>query len=185
MVRTCRGLTLLAHNDIVILDIDENMNSGKTHAYFTWASENATVPDYEYPTHPRSKESEAEFAVQAAAGGSTKPIYRGDKRPDYVLKADDDAFLMLGELERHLRASPRRKAFWGYLVRDLFMAGECYGMSWDLVRYIGDTPSLNSMIVGKEDKLTSKWMRLHPQAKEIVWVTDRCGIYDHPKAGTV
>ncbi|KAL1408487.1 hypothetical protein Q8F55_005299 [Vanrija albida] len=173
------------HNDIVILDIEENMNSGKTHAYFTWAAENATVPDYEYPTHPRSKESEAEFALQASAGGSTKPIYRGDKRPDYVLKADDDAFLMLGELERHLRASPRRKAFWGYLVRDLFMAGECYGMSFDLVKYIGDTPSLNSMIVGKEDKLTSKWMRLHPQAKEIVWVTDRCGIYDHPKAGTV
>lgn len=31
----------------------------------------------------------------------------------------------------------------------------------------------------------SKWMRMHPQATEIAWVTEKCWMYDHPKAGTV
>ncbi|KAF8526016.1 hypothetical protein BU17DRAFT_83519 [Hysterangium stoloniferum] len=32
------------YNDMVHLPISENMNSGKTHAFFTWAAENAWVP---------------------------------------------------------------------------------------------------------------------------------------------
>jgi len=38
---------------------------------------------------------------------------------------------------------------------------------------------------GKEDKLVSRWMRMHPEREEIVWIAERCWIYDHPKAGTV
>jgi hypothetical protein len=34
-------------------------------------------------------------------------------RPDYVMKADDDSFIMLGELERRLRVIPRTLAYWG------------------------------------------------------------------------
>lgn len=71
------------------------------------------------------------------------------------------------------------------LVKNLFMAGECYALSLDLVQYIADTPALRSMTVGKEDKLVSKWMNVHPEKESIVWATDKCWIYDHPKAGTV
>jgi hypothetical protein len=70
-----------AFGDIILLDMPENMNSGKTHAFFSWAAENASV----YP----------------------------GQRPDYVVKADDDSFIMLGELEHRLRLAPRQKSIWG------------------------------------------------------------------------
>lgn len=65
------------------------------------------------------------------------------------------------------------------------MAGECYALSFDLVEYIGASPGLKTLTRGKEDKLVAKWIGMHPQREEIVWSTDRCWIYDHPKAGTV
>lgn len=80
---------------------------------------------------------------------------------------------------------PRMKTYWGYLVKNKFMAGECYALSFDLVEYIGASPGLKTLTRGKEDKLVAKWIGMHPQREEIVWSTDRCWIYDHPKAGTV
>lgn len=71
------------------------------------------------------------------------------------------------------------------LVKNKFMAGECYALSFDLVEYIGASPALKTLTRGKEDKLVAKWIGMHPQREEIVWSTDRCWIYDHPKAGTV
>lgn len=65
------------------------------------------------------------------------------------------------------------------------MAGEAYGMSMDLVNYIATSSNVRSVTRGKEDKLVSKWMRMHPQATAITWITDKCWMYDHPKAGTV
>jgi len=65
------------------------------------------------------------------------------------------------------------------------MAGECYALSLDLVNYIADSPALKTLTRGKEDKLVSKWMTLHPERESIVWLAERCWIYDHPKAGTV
>ena len=74
---------------------------------------------------------------------------------------------------------------WLDLVKNLFMAGECYGLSFDLVQYIATSPPLRSLTRGKEDKLVSRWMTMHPKREEIVWIAERCWIYDHPKAGTV
>ncbi|WVQ76649.1 hypothetical protein IAR50_006323 [Cryptococcus sp. DSM 104548] len=180
-------LEMEAFNDIIVLDMEENMNSGKTHAFFSWAAENATVPDWQYPNHPREEgEDDGESDVERERGGKANaPIWMGEKRPDYVVKADEDAFIMLGELEKRLRVAPRSKAFWGYLVKNQFMAGECYALTYDLVQYIAASTALKTLTRGKEDKLVAKWMNMHPQREEIVWMTDRCWIYDHPKAGTV
>ena len=41
------------------------------------------------------------------------PVYRGERRPDYIVKADEDSFIVLGELERRLRVAPRRLTYWG------------------------------------------------------------------------
>ncbi|ORY25363.1 hypothetical protein BCR39DRAFT_544488 [Naematelia encephala] len=169
-------LEMEAFNDILLLDMPENMNSGKTYAFFSWAAQNATVPYWEYPSR---LSSEQDNDVRSPA------VWKGERKPQYVVKADDDSFIMLGELERRLRAAPRNKAYWGYLVKNLFMAGECYGLSFDLVQYIAESPALRTLTRGKEDKLVSKWMRLHPEREQIVWVAQRCWIYDHPKAGTV
>ncbi|ADV24329.1 conserved hypothetical protein [Cryptococcus gattii WM276] len=183
-------LEMEAFNDILLLDMDENMNSGKTYAFFSWAAENASVPDWEYPSHPRSDSddfnSDARHGIEAAQGGKLHaPVWRGEKKPQYVVKADEDSFIMLGELERRLRVVPRMRTYWGYLVKNQFMAGECYALSFDLVEYIAASPVLKTLTRGKEDKLVAKWIGMHPQREEIVWSTDRCWIYDHPKAGTV
>lgn len=65
------------------------MNLGKTHAFFTWAAEHATV----------------------SSGDGVRT--GGGSRPDYVVKADEDSFIVLSELERRLRSAPREKAYWG------------------------------------------------------------------------
>lgn len=159
-------------------------------------------------------------------------------RPDYVAKVDDDAFVMLAELEARVRlelhavaqrpygmpyssaasASVRVDAlkvesptgalvdtplsimveqenrgesrddplvYWGYLVKEKFMGGELYALSWSLVDWVSKDPTVKGLTKGTEDKLTAKWMSLHPRAGEIRWSSDRCWIYDHPRSGTV
>lgn len=65
------------------------------------------------------------------------------------------------------------------------MGGESYALSWDLVQYVATSKHLLSMTRGEEDQVTARWMKAHPRASEIVWWSERCWIYDHPKAGTV
>lgn len=87
------ALEMETYNDLVVLDARENMNHGKTYSFFNWAAENATVPVY-------WQNPQGHFGV-------------GFQKPDYVVKADDDAFLVLSELERHLRVAPREMTYWG------------------------------------------------------------------------
>lgn len=136
------------------------MNSGKTHAFFSWAADHAMVPDWTYPStatdipdatenptadahlrrgrpQRRSRgqsqnvlpnDHHKQLAVGALAAeekslGATapsmrpklwsSPVYQGERKPDYIVKADEDSFIVLGELERRLRVSPRRLAYYG------------------------------------------------------------------------
>ncbi|BGP37841.1 hypothetical protein JCM10449v2_001763 [Rhodotorula kratochvilovae] len=166
------ALEMEMFNDVVVLDVEENMNKGKTFAYFSWASENATVPVY--------------YSRPGDAGlvDGVRQVGVGFKKADYVVKADDDSFIVLSELERHLRITPRENTYWGYLVRQRFMAGEVYALSSDLVEYLATYPRPKVWRIGKEDQRVAKWMRNHPNASSIHWITERCQIYDHPKAGT-
>jgi len=75
--------------------------------------------------------------------------------------------------------------YWGYLVKDHFMGGELYALSWSLVTWVSKDTIVKGLTKGAEDKQTAKWMALHPQATEIRWVGERCWMYDHPRAGTV
>ena len=257
----------------------ENMNAGKTHAYFTWASSNALVPApvTTFPSSPSSpvnnpftfSYSNATFPApllladhdpiqlrQERASGHVRPWVR----PDFVVKADDDAFVMLAELESRLRVrlhdevkagnppyddddedypnpdpSPKRGKgtlsslsrlptdgartptkttavghpiptvshlpfhetfvpkrsednpliYWGYLVKNRFMAGELYALSWALVDWVARDPAVKTKIKGAEDKQTAKWVMMHPKAHQVKWANERCWIYDHPRAGTV
>lgn len=242
---------------MIILPISENMNDGKTYAYFSWASLGAWVPPLYFDSfdafaHGFSYENATHFAPVPAAHDPA--LARHDYasgnpqrwvRPDYVVKTDDDSFVMLAELEARLRvelhatqeehngtrdtpsssqsaaSSAGRSTsatsgsepvqamvsstqspvtspsvpdagsntdpliFWGYLVKNRFMAGELYALSWSLVDWIAHDPQVAEMKRGAEDKQTSKWMRLHPRADEVRWASERCWIYDHPRAGTV
>ncbi|KAG8748454.1 hypothetical protein FRC10_003587 [Ceratobasidium sp. 414] len=335
------------YNDLVILPIKENMNNGKTHAYFTWAHSNALVPppllltsppdlpgyeNYTIPNHssglvppwyrlyatdqegkirrgpapdklalhdplpvaPMLEQTSAPLARRSAFSRFPKHITATQNlfprsthghiprspspewvRPDYVVKADDDSFVMLAELEARLRwelwgakrdadadagnggegkKEPGRTTtsrsvpdtatsstedssssttphsepietsmspttmqkreypegmildrrdwvhakasvddpliYWGYLVKSRFMAGELYALSSALVEYVATAPALKGMTRGAEDKQArykpvAAWMKAHPHAASIRWRSERCWVYDHPKAGTV
>ena len=242
------------------------MNSGKTHAFFSWASEHAWVP-------PVPEGYGANYTASYSYSNTTAPgpiplakhdpisaqnewLETGEQhpwvRPDFVVKVDDDSFVMLAELEARLRVelhsktrpshdgsmytqhpgrdshqgsteepaahkttsagssinhttfahvetreSPRAiieatpspvndpLVYWGYLVKNQFMAGELYALSWSLSTWVAKDPTVKGMTKGKEDKQVAKWMRIHPRAQEVRWKSERCWIYDHPRAGTV
>ncbi|KAG8698629.1 hypothetical protein FRC08_005796 [Ceratobasidium sp. 394] len=332
-----------AYNDLVILPIKENMNNGKTHAYFTWAHSNALVPPPLPFTPPSDLPEHENYTMPDLGSGLVPPwrrLYATDRkgkirrgpapdklalhdplpvapmleqtpaplarrstlskvpkhltatqnlfprsthehiarspspewvRPDYVVKADDDSFVILAELEARLRwelweakrdadaeagnggegkkgpgstttsrsmpdtatsstedsssnTIPRSEPietsmggpttlqkreypegmvlnrrdwvhtkasaddpliYWGYLVKSRFMAGELYALSSALVEYVATSPVPRGMTRGAEDKQVAAWMRAHPQAASVRWRSERCWVYDHPKAGTV
>jgi hypothetical protein len=235
----------------------ENMNSGKSYTFFSWASVNAWVPPiYVNTSRPPAKYSYSSFTSSPSllAPHDSRLAWQDNKlgrskpwvRPDYVVKVDDDSFVMLAELESRLRLelyakpkfyhndlqhpsaafSVRKDAptphfstnspndtffldhihgvsshpirspaeqnssndpliYWGYLVKNRFMAGELYALSWSLTDWVAKDPVVKGMTRGAEDKQTAKWIRLHPRASEVRWASERCWIYDHPRASTV
>lgn len=199
------------------------MNSGKSHKFFSWAALSAWVPPVYKPsqvappvfsysnatsTPPSLAPHDPYLAWQDINSGKSKPWVR----PDYVVKVDDDSFVMLAELEARLRlalySDPRKDSttadppvssrditavndpliYWGYLVTNrlhMFMAGELYALSWSLVDWVAKDQTVQTLTRGKEDKQTAQWMRIHPRASEVRWTSERCWIYDHPRSGTV
>lgn len=199
------------YQDIIILPITENMNSGKTHAYFTWAATHAWVPPHA-PTNASDETQPQPYTFRYSdVSAPPPPLAPHDPRPpegqqreawtrpDFVLKADDDTFIMLAELEARLRIELHDAraqglqyvppmdpmSYWGYLVKNKFMAGEMYGMTWSLVQWVSSDTRLRSMLRGAEDKQTAKWMRMHEYATRIRWKSEHCWIYDHPRANKV
>ncbi len=69
-------------NDLVVLDMSENMNRGKTHAYFRWAAENATVPFLRAVERGQQKQQQqlqqesllAERALHGNGHGQTREV---------------------------------------------------------------------------------------------------------------
>lgn len=110
------------YNDIIILPIPENMNSGKSYTFFSWAAINAWVPPlYKHSLIPSPSFSYSNFtanppslaphdsflAWQDVTSGKAQPWVR----PDYVVKVDDDSFVMLAELEARLRLELYKNPF--------------------------------------------------------------------------
>lgn len=85
------------YGDIVVLPVKENMNDGKTYAYFSWAYGNALVPP------PSTNNSASRISSQHASGAQHDWV-----KPDFVIKADEDSFVMLAELEARLRIELHR-----------------------------------------------------------------------------
>jgi hypothetical protein len=97
------------------------MNTGKSHAYFTWAHTSAFVPPppssfpstsypFAHSFDPYGSTSNTSPAPHILAPHDPLPYntYTSHAnsnwtRPEYIVKADDDSFVMLAELEGRLR----------------------------------------------------------------------------------
>ncbi|KAG8706979.1 hypothetical protein FRC11_007788 [Ceratobasidium sp. 423] len=160
------------YGDIVVLPIRENMNEGKTHAYFSWAYERALVPP------PRTGSEVNSTDMTRFPRHDPSPHTLSDwVEPDFVVKADDDSFIMLAELEARLRVElykARTEApaldplvYWGYLIKDYFMGGELYALSWPLVSFAATSEVVKTMAIGYEDQQVAKWIGTHPDTARV------------------
>ncbi|CAE6473063.1 unnamed protein product [Rhizoctonia solani] len=186
------GLENELYGDIVILPIRENMNEGKTYAYFSWAYEHALVPP---PHHTSSNINVTDTQTMFPRHDPSSRTFSNWVKPDFVVKADDDSFVMLAELEARLRIEYYRTlteaptwdplVYWGYLIKDYFMGGELYALSWPLVSFVAASKVVKTMTVGYEDQQVAKWISTHPHVSKVRWVSERCWIYNHPKSANV
>src|ERR1700744_5237853 len=92
------------------------MNSGKSHTFFSWAGTMALVPPVYFDTPvPSPQYSYSNFSSPPPLlAAHNPPLAHSDAasraprdwvRPDFVVKADDDSFVMLAELEARLRVA--------------------------------------------------------------------------------
>lgn len=138
------------HHDILPLDIEENMNQGKTLEYYRLLTD----------------------------------VFKGS-RMDFILKADDDAYLQLERIYDDLSLTSRNMSYWGYLVGDTFMGGECYGLSYDLASWVASSPIPKRYKSGHEDSQIQKWFKWASIDKNVNYQVRNCRIHDHIDSGTV
>ncbi|KAG1326414.1 beta-1,3-galactosyltransferase pvg3-like [Cocos nucifera] len=143
--RVLVALEIMRYDDILILNCTENMDSGKTYAYFS------TLPKL----------------FNSTTGDADRPPY------DYVMKADDDIYFRLGRLAQSLKKMPRHDLYYGCAVPcdrvdpyRHYMSGMGYVLSWDLVEWISTSEISRNHTVGPEDLTTWTWLRDGNLAKD-------------------
>ncbi|KAJ7630913.1 glycosyltransferase family 31 protein [Roridomyces roridus] len=211
-------LEMETYNDIIILPTAENMNGGKTYMFFSWASYNAWVP----PVYPETGAKPHLFSYSARnatppplaphdpiqartdrATGSPKPWVR----PDYVVKMDDDSFVMLAELEARLRLELYSSVRTGSSPSTSADPSAGVVLSQDTPSRLDDpliywgylvTNRLHRFMAGELYALSwslVEWVSKDATVKTLTkgaedkqtakWMNERCWIYNHPKSGTV
>ncbi|GAA5805494.1 hypothetical protein EDC94DRAFT_603562 [Helicostylum pulchrum] len=104
---------------------------------------------------------------------------------DFVLKADDDAYLRLDRIKYDLAHTVRNMTYWGYLVGNTFMAGQCYGLSMDLVRWVANSSISKKYKFGHEDSQLQKWFQWSNINHQVKYEVRNCRIHDHVNSRSV
>ncbi|EJT49571.1 hypothetical protein A1Q1_01286 [Trichosporon asahii var. asahii CBS 2479] len=124
------------HKDMVILDIDDNIDFGKTFEYFKWVAQH--------------------YAGDGQVRG----------RPRFVMKADDDTYLVMPNVVRTLQSlNCKKNVYWGTSAGSSghfrqYFRGLGYGLSWPLVSWIGSADLPYAHKIKIEDARTGQWLRL-------------------------
>ncbi|XP_057478370.1 uncharacterized protein LOC130765826 [Actinidia eriantha] len=150
------SLEIMRYDDIIILNCTENMNKGKTYAFFS------SLPD-----------------MVNSSDGSYPPYH-------YVLKADDDTYFRLETLIESLRPLPKEDLYYGFVIpcssMDPFvhyMSGMGYLVSWDIVEWIRDSDIPKNHLEGPEDKVFGDWLRKGHRGKNRF--NAKWSMYDYPE----
>lgn len=138
------------YGDLMFLDIEENMNEGKTYEYLKFMADTYNSTGL-----------------------------------DYVFKADDDSYIRLDRLEMDMRKQKRQMLYWGYLVGNTFMGGECYGLSFDLVKWVSTSQTAQKYKTGHEDSQVQKWFKWASIDYKVHYSPRNCYIYDDPESDSV
>jgi hypothetical protein len=109
---------------------------------------------------------------------------RMNDKIDFVLKADDDSYLHLNRIEYDLSHTNRNMSYWGYLVGETFMGGECYGLSFDLVDWVAESPIPKRYKEGNEDSQVQKWFRWSNIDDQVQYEVRNCRIHDYIDSGS-
>lgn len=105
---------------------------------------------------------------------SEMPKWYSDEPYDFVMKADDDSYIILEKLVESLRDKPRFDMYYGlkipcdqeeYFPYQPFMEGMGYVLSWDLVEWISTDELPRNDSVGPEDMWTGMWFNKANKAK--------------------
>ncbi|KAB5548450.1 hypothetical protein DKX38_011856 [Salix brachista] len=134
--RALVALEILRFNDIIILDCVENMNNGKTHAYFS-SLPHILPRHYDYVM----KADDDVFIRLEALSSSLKPLPRQDLYYGFVIPCNS------------------MNPFVDY------MSGMGFLLSWDLVEWIGKSEIPANYTFGPEDKMVGKWLKMGNKAR--------------------
>lgn len=130
---------IMLHDDIIILNCEENMNNGKTYKFL-----------------------------------SEMPNWYGDEPYDFIMKADDNSYIILEKLVESLRDKPGSDMYYGlkipcdkedYFPYQPFMEGMGYVLSWDLIEWIATADLPRNDHNGPKDMWTGMWFNLAGKAK--------------------
>ncbi|GMK57377.1 hypothetical protein CspeluHIS016_0402110 [Cutaneotrichosporon spelunceum] len=122
--------------DMVMLDIVDNIDDGKTHEYFKWVAH--------------------KFAGEGQVRG----------RPRFVMKADDDTYLVMPNIvSNFMDLDCSRNYYWGTSAGrsgyfDDYFRGLAYAISWPLVSWIGNADMPHAHVTKIEDARTGQWLRM-------------------------
>ncbi|XP_078168548.1 beta-1,3-galactosyltransferase pvg3-like [Carex rostrata] len=105
---------------------------------------------------------------------SSLPELYGDQAYDFVMKGDDDSYIILDKLVESLRDKPREDMYYGLRIPcdtknffpfPPFMEGMGYVLSWDLIQWIATSDLPRKDNIGLEDMWTGRWFNLAGKAK--------------------
>lgn len=106
---------------------------------------------------------------------SSLPELYGDQAYDFVMKGDDDSYIILDKLVESLRDKPREDMYYGLRIPcdtknffpfPPFMEGMGYVLSWDLIQWIATSDLPRKDNIGLEDMWTGRWFNMAGKAKK-------------------
>ncbi|OAV97793.1 hypothetical protein PTTG_25967 [Puccinia triticina 1-1 BBBD Race 1] len=181
------------HHDIVIMkDLEDNIDLGKTYHFFKWITERENrrqdhdrlVPSLDsLPPSERSREElglngwpELSHDSSIDDRDPRKVVYG---KPKFVIKSDDDTFLVIPNLIKAFKdLDCQKNIYWGTSqgssnLFDPYFRGLGYGLSWPLVEWIGTSNMSLKSQVGIEDARVGAWLTdLDPAQDPLVRINE-------------